>query len=407
LSPAEIPTLHVRDFWNSGDTNSNSNGNTAGANARTFLEATYGKKWRETPLLLKGLWTIDELADSSGSRRLTPQGLTNHNTTTTTTTTSGLVIPYFSDATKVGALKPDAEASVQTIVSAMIVQGRPHKIGSQLLVQSDPSLMDEVAPLDFVRDLFGNHFSKNHLMGNPSRTGWRSWFPGTTTVPVFIANTSPIVHKDKTKHHKQIEDDEAAEGECGIVEGDSGESSFPNPSTETPPTNASTRNTKNEDDKPFTGLHCEPIANVAVQLWGSRTWTLVDPKQSWRIKPSISNDGRSFYPSSVSMNVLKTQIPRYEVTTTPGDALWLPTWTYHKVDYVYHDNENDSDSDSRDDGDIGNRDSSATTMLHEHKLSIGASLFHFRPIDFFRRNPLFALLMMPSMVRELAGIATQ
>jgi hypothetical protein len=32
--------------------------------------------------------------------------------------------------------------------------------------------------------------------------------------------------------------------------------------------------------RPFTGLHCEATANVAVQLWGSRTWTLVDTKHS-------------------------------------------------------------------------------------------------------------------------------
>jgi len=308
-----------------------------------------------------------------------------------------LVIPYFSDATRVGALQPDAQASVQAIVSAMIAQGKPHKIGSQLLVQNDPSLMDEVAPLEFVHDLFGNHFSKNHLMGNPSRTGWRSWFPGTTTVPVFIANTSPIAMTKQTASDQE----KGGAGDCSASDSSSQESSScPNPSIETPPANASTTN--DENDKPFTGLHCEPIANVAAQLWGSRTWTLVDPKHSWRIRPSISHDGRSFYPSSVSMQTLKTQIPRYEVTTTPGDALWLPTWTYHKVDYVYHNNDYDGENESTEDN-----DSSAAKLLHEHKLSIGASLFHFRPMDFVRRNPLFALLMMPSMVRELAGIATQ
>lgn len=69
-----------------------------------------------------------------------------------------------------------------------------------------------------------------------------------------------------------------------------------------------------------------------------------------------------------------------------GDAIWVPTWTWHRVDY-----DTESDHESSDRGSI----------------SLGASLFHFRPIDFVRNNPLFAVLMVPAMVLEVLGIKTQ
>ncbi len=372
LTPLEIPTLRVQDFLGA----SSSSTTTASAlAARSFLEETYGNDWMERPILLKGLWTIEELIDSSSSRKLTPEGLLQ---------TKDLILPYFSDATVVGALEPDATAPVSEIVKAMLYENKPHKIGSQFIVQSRPDLLDEVAPLGFLTHLLGNHFSKDHLMGNPHRSGWRSWLPGTTTVPVFIANTSPIGASF-----------ESEEKQCGIEsKPDTNNNSDSNYLCENP----NVSSTKTKQSKPFTGLHCEPIANVAVQLWGSRTWTLVDPEHSWKLKPSISKDGRSFYPSNLSPETLQSRIPRYEATTTPGDAVWLPTWTYHKVDYVYN---------SSDGSDGKNTGEHHTALLHKDQLSIGASLFHFRPIDYVRRNPLFAFLLIPSLIKELAGIKTQ
>lgn len=330
LPPLDIPTLKVQDFLGNPQA------------ARVFLETNHGQNWRETPILLQGLWTVDQLVSTTSSRVLTPKGLLNQH---------DIHIPYFSDATVVGALQPDAHDSISNIVQSML-DGKPHKIGSQLLVQEHPELLPEVAPLEFLQELFGNHFTQNHIMGTPNRTGWRSWFPGTTTVPVFIANTSPLQTPDHTMNEQT----------CYV------------------------------DSKPFTGLHCEPIANVAVQLWGSRTWTLVDPQHSFQLRPSIAKDGRSFFATQITTAELETQIPRYQITTTPGDAVWLPTWTYHKVDYVYH---SDEPSTSHDE------------TLHEHQLSIGASLFHFRPVEYVRKNPLYALLLIPALVKELAGIKTQ
>ena len=391
LPPLEIPTLNVQDFL-AGQASSLSSAESALA-ARSFLEETYGSNWKERPILLKGLWTVEELVDSSSSRKLTPDGLLQ---------TTDLILPYFSDATVVGALEPDAKAPVSSIVAAMLYENEPHKIGSQFIVQSRPELMDEVAPLEFLTELLGNHFSKNHLMGNPHRTGWRSWLPGTTTVPVFIANTSPIGNEES----EMKENNEIRLNECAIEdkpESNSKNDSDSNSCANSDSSNASSSNSNKKQAKPFTGLHCEPIANVAVQLWGSRTWTLVDPEHSWKLKPSISKDGRSFYPSNISPKTLATKISRYVATTTPGDAVWLPTWTYHKVDYVY--NTNSSESDNIEDSQSSPGEHNAA--LHKHQLSIGASLFHFRPIDYMRRNPLFAFLLIPSLIKELAGIKTQ
>ena len=106
-----------------------------------------------------------------------------------------------------------------------------------------------------------------------------------------------------------------------------------------------------------------------------KEWTLVDPKYSLRLKPSIAQDGRAFF---ASWSPDLEHIPRYSVRTKAGDAVWVPTWTWHRVDYV-----------------------------ESEEMSIGGSLFHFRPLDYFRQNPLFSVLMVPALLKELAGISTQ
>jgi hypothetical protein len=102
---------------------------------------------------------------------------------------------------------------------------------------------------------------------------------------------------------------------------------------------------------------------------------LIDPKYSFRLKPSVAPDGRAFF-ASWTPNL--DHVPRYQVATHAGDAMWVPTWTWHRVDYI-----------------------------ESEDISIGGSLFHFRPIDYVRQNPLFSLLMIPALIRELAGISTQ
>ena len=61
-------------------------------------------------------------------------------------------------------------------------------------------------------------------------------------------------------------------------------------------------------------------------------------------------------------------IPHYEIKTNSGDGLWVPPWTWHRVDYI------------------------------PETVSLAASLFHFRPWEFFTNNKLFALLIVPNLV---------
>ena len=41
----------------------------------------------------------------------------------------------------------------------------------------------------------------------------------------------------------------------------------------------------------------------------------------------------SFFVSGLTPDNELEAIPRYYATTHAGDALWLPTWTWHRVDY--------------------------------------------------------------------------
>lgn len=290
------------------------------------LETIYGKDWRDRPLLLKGLWSRGELENEN--RRLSLQGLLQEN----------LSIPFFVNASAPYALSPDANAPFSAIVHNMTL-GKPHKIGSQLLVQTYPELIKEVAPTDVVTTLFGDYFQPNHVVGS----GPFGLFPAMTTVPVFVARTGKTAMTNDT--------DAANDATCK---------------------DDSTR----DDAHPRTDLHCEPIGNVAVQLRGEKQWLLVSPQHSFRIQPAAAPDGRAFF-ASFSRNL--TSVPQYHVTTRAGDALWIPTWTWHRVDYV------------------GN----------EQEVAIGGSLFHFRAFDFVRNNPLFALLIIPSLIKELIGYSTQ
>ena len=294
-----------------------------------YLESNYGKFWIDRPVLFRGLWDPNALMTSN--RRLSLDGLLNQN----------LTIPYFSDA-RLGDLTPDANAPVKDIVRN-ITMGYPHKFGTQLLVQSYPELIEEVAPGELVTKLFGNHFQPRHILGVGKTLGL---FPGTTTVPVFVANLQSYSQENATCNSNVAEKDTLN----------------PEPSLSS-----------------HTALHCEPIGNVAVQLSGSRQWLLIDPKHSSKLNPSLDPDGRGFFASWVQSF---DHVPRYLVTTRAGDAVWVPTWTWHRVDYISSSGEDSS-------------------------ISIGASLFHFRPLEFGRRNPLYALLIMPALIRELLGISTQ
>ena len=284
---------------------------------------SFGSDWRKRPLLLKGLWNATDLA--SPTRRISLQGLQQE---------TKLVIPYFSNATDPSALSPDAKGTVADIVRNM-TNGHPHKIGSQWYIQTYPERIAEVAPVELVTKLFGNFFTPDKLQSRFLVV------PAMTTVPMFVAHTKPLFRNDN-------ENDDPP---------------HPHPS---------------KQQTLFTNLHCEPIGNVAVQLHGSKQWTLVQPEHSTLLRPAMSKDGRAFVYAGVDQ-MAYGRVPTYQVVTRPGDGLWVPTWTWHRVDYV-------SD---------------------EEEVALAASLFHFRPLAYVINNPLLALSTIPAIVKELLGLQTQ
>ena len=88
--------------------------------------------------------------------------------------------------------------------------------------------------------------------------------------------------------------------------------------------------------RPRTDLHSEPIASVAVQLRGSKRWTLVDAASSAVVAAAgveSPPDGRAYFRSALHDSEVDRIEGRYEVETTAGDMLYVPPWTWHAVAY--------------------------------------------------------------------------
>lgn len=128
-----------------------------------------------------------------------------------------------------------------------------------------------------------------------------------------------------------------------------------------------------------TDLHCEPIGNLMLQLGGSKLWTLVPPSESRFLRPAVAPDGRAYFYSRMAMfdpETSLTHVRRWRVESHTGDALWVPTWTWHRVDYL------------------------------PRVTALSASLFHFRPEQTVH-NPLYSALAVPNVLKELVGWKTQ
>jgi len=313
VEPLEIPTLDLTQA-------------TIRNNPVEHLIEVYGKDWINRPLLLKGVWSKEELLDPK--RRLSISGLARDT----------LVLPYFSDARRL-ALSPDSEASLIRLA--------------------------EVAPPSLVSALFGDRFTKDRLLGHIY-----SPLPlilGPLTVPIFVANAEVKTKKDKVATESTPTETDS----CDVAAA------------------APTR-------RPYTGLHCEPIGNVSVQLAGARAWTLVQTEHWKSLRPTVSPDSRGFFASwAPSID----HVPRYRVRTLPGDAVWVPPWTWHRVDYVVMEDEGEEGGHSSVNGNIDE--------TNDATVALGASLFHFRPVDFVLRNPVYALILAPYLVGEFIGTKTQ
>ncbi len=271
------------------------------------------------PLLMKGLF--DELELGRPDRKLSLDGLSRP-------PLAELKIDYFTDARRANTV-PDAVAPLADIVKN-ITSGGPQKFGTQWIVEKFPELVAEIA-LPRVREIFGDRFRPEHCVKPLGGI-----LPALTTVPVFMASGG----------------------------------------RKEPATISTTATTKT---RPRTDLHCEPIGNVVAQLSGRKRWTLVSPQHYKLLRPAVAPDGRAYFFSRLDPldPAALSGVPRYEVITERGDGLWVPPWTWHRVDYV------------------------------EDEVALSASLFHFRPTEFVRNNPLFSGLLVPNLIKELLGVKTQ
>ena len=321
--------------------------------AAADLAAALGTDFLSRPLLLRGLWTAEDLARPD--RRLSLLGLSSH------PDLAGLAVPYYTDASEFGysALSPGGVAPLGDVVRNVTAdRGGRQKLGTQVPVEAHPDLIEEVAaPRGAVTELFGDRFRPQDVVGS----GPWGILPASTTVPVFLANSRNA----------------PAGGSGGHLR---------------------------------TDLHCEPIGNVAVQLAGAKAWTLVPPSETSSLRPSVSKRGRAFFYSNLlpgeadGAALGRSGVDCYGVTTGPGDALWVPPWMWHRVDY------RDLPSPAAEGG-RGEDEEEHWGHVHGNGhgggASLAASLFHFRPIDFCRNNPLFAMLVVPNLIKELMGRKTE
>jgi uncharacterized membrane protein len=196
------------------------------------------------PIVLRNLWSKESL--SGNERRLTPEGILRD------PQLSSFILPnYFSDATKTGydALVPDSDRiSLSQFVRNIQTGQTPYaKIGTQSIVEEFPELREEIVPFRIAKSLFGWDPLLDDLRAIALDHVWPIFkpfvriVPPSTYYPIFIAGMS--------RSHKA-------------------------------------------DSHSRTDLHTEPIGNIAVQLHGSRSWTLVPTKWSGLLRPTVSKHGR-------------------------------------------------------------------------------------------------------------------
>lgn len=225
-----------------------------------------------------------------------------------------MVIDYFSDARQPNPV-PDARGRMRDII-ANITAGGAQKITTESVFRSFPALLGASDAVPQLEAIFGRWFRPSYL-------------GSLLAVPIFMG-----------------------------------------------------RGQARQDGRTIatvrTDFHAEPIANVVCQISGSKRWQLALPSESAKLRPRISPDGRAYVMSAHAPDAEGLgRVQVYDFVLSAGDVLWLPTFTWHRVDYR--------------DGDV----------------AFGVSLFHFRPLDFLTRNPAFAVALIPNLIKEVLGMKSQ
>ena len=123
--------------------------------------------------------------------------------------------------------------------------------------------------------------------------------------------------------------------------------------------------------------------SATLQLGGRKKWTLIPGDQSYRLRPSLAPDGRAVFGTRRAhgaagvATLAAAGATHYEVEQRPGDVLWVPTWTWHRVDYL------------------------------PNVTALSVSLFHVRAEQLAAAQPLLTAAMVPALLKELVGWKTQ
>eukprot|EP00551_Chaetoceros_affinis_P012586 CAMPEP_0203681992 /NCGR_PEP_ID=MMETSP0090-20130426/44375_1 /ASSEMBLY_ACC=CAM_ASM_001088 /TAXON_ID=426623 /ORGANISM="Chaetoceros affinis, Strain CCMP159" /LENGTH=268 /DNA_ID=CAMNT_0050550717 /DNA_START=82 /DNA_END=885 /DNA_ORIENTATION=+ len=182
-----------------------------------------------------------------------------------------LEIQYFSDSTVVGALQPNSIAPLNEIVHNITTYPNSTiKIGTQVPVKAYPSLIESIAPVDFVTKLFGDRFRPDDI--KPVF----GLFPSLTTVPMFLARGL----LNDGQGGNEGKDECVQEGKGEVVVDNNHDHDYDQ-------CDKRSENGKNVR----TDLHCEPIGNISMQLEGSKKWTLVQPQYSNLLQPTVAKHG--------------------------------------------------------------------------------------------------------------------
>ena len=304
-----------------------------------------------------------------------------------------LLVPYYSDASG-GALRPDAVGTVARVVAA-IEAGGPQKLGTELVFRRHPELLTELGLTAPLARLWKEFTAARHA-------------PVPYLPPAACEDPCLSVHTHGSRRASSADRPSSRGGSarpsrcrsswararatarrtCAPT---STQSPSAGPSTRPPTTRRHPRtyNILVRPCVPCAPLHPLPsplprsTGSATLQLGGRKKWTLIPGDQSYRLRPSLAPDGRAFFCTRRAhgaagvATLAAAGATHYEVEQRPGDVLWVPTWTWHRVDYL------------------------------PNVTALSVSLFHVRAEQLAAAQPLLTAAMVPALLKELVGWKTQ
>ena len=304
-----------------------------------------------------------------------------------------LLVPYYSDASG-GALRPDAVGTVARVVAA-IEAGGPQKLGTELVFRRHPELLTELGLTAPLARLWKEFTAARHA-------------PVPYLPPAACEDPCLSVHTHGSRRASSADRPSSRGGSArpsrcrsswARARATARRTCAPT-STQSPSAGPSTRPpTTRRHPRPvqhtrYTCLPCAPLhplpsplprssGSATLQLGGRKKWTLIPGDQSYRLRPSLSPDGRAFFCTRRAhgaagvATLAAAGATHYEVEQRPGDVLWVPTWTWHRVDYL------------------------------PNVTALSVSLFHVRAEQLAAAQPLLTAAMVPALLKELVGWKTQ